>query len=63
VDRDRGVRLAEKAQGRVIEEFKTDLVIWEHKRYQSSPNLTTGEKLIMTYRKWAQQFYTRPAAV
>jgi len=57
-DQTRAERLAEKAQARVIEEFKTDLVIWEHKRYQPSPNLTAGEKLITTYRKWAQQFYT-----
>ena len=57
-DRARAERLAAKAQARVIEEFKTDLVIWEHKRYQPSPNLTAGEKLITTYRKWAQQFYT-----
>jgi nitrite reductase/ring-hydroxylating ferredoxin subunit len=57
-DPERGARLADKAQRRVIEEFKTDLVIWEHKRYQPSPNLAPSEKLITTYRKWAQQFYT-----
>jgi 3-ketosteroid 9alpha-monooxygenase subunit A len=56
-DPERGARLADKAQRRVIEEFKTDLVIWEHKRYEPSPNLAPTEKLITRYRKWAQQFY------
>jgi nitrite reductase/ring-hydroxylating ferredoxin subunit len=49
--------LAQKAKDRVIREFETDLVIWEHKRYEPRPRLTMGEHLVTRFRKWAQQFY------
>lgn len=56
-DLERARRLAAKAQQRVLDEFNTDLVIWEHKRYEPSPKLASPERLITRFRKWAQQFY------
>jgi phenylpropionate dioxygenase-like ring-hydroxylating dioxygenase large terminal subunit len=58
---DAALELARKAQERAIAEFKADLVIWEHKRYEPSPKLTAGERLIVQYRRWAQQFYVGSA--
>ena len=54
--------LAQKAKDRVIAEFETDLVIWEHKRYEPRPRLTKGERLITRFRRWAQQFYDEAGA-
>jgi phenylpropionate dioxygenase-like ring-hydroxylating dioxygenase large terminal subunit len=56
-DQSRAERLAAKAQARILDEFNSDLAIWQHKKYAPSPNLASGEKLITQYRKWAQQFY------
>ena len=56
-DADAARVLAQKAKDRVIKEFETDLVIWEHKRYEPRPRLTAGEQLITRFRRWAQQFY------
>lgn len=60
-DASSALALAQKAKDRVIKEFETDLVIWEHKRYEPRPRLTKGEHLITRFRKWAQQFYEHPA--
>lgn len=62
-DRERAARLAGRAQQRVIEEFNTDLVIWEHKRYEPSPRLAPEDRLITRFRRWAQQFYDWPAGI
>lgn len=60
-DRDAALALAQKAKDRVIREFETDLVVWEHKRYQPHPKLTQGEHLITKFRRWAEQFYDAAA--
>lgn len=56
-DVEKARELARKAQDRVVAEFTTDLTIWEHKRYEPSPKLTAGERLITRFRRWARQFY------
>jgi phenylpropionate dioxygenase-like ring-hydroxylating dioxygenase large terminal subunit len=56
-DEEKARELARKAQDRVVAEFKTDLMIWEHKRYEPSPKLTASERLIIGFRRWARQFY------
>jgi nitrite reductase/ring-hydroxylating ferredoxin subunit len=61
-DQASALALAQKAKDRVINEFETDLVIWEHKRYEPRPRLTAGEQLVTRFRKWAQQFYAGTAA-
>jgi len=60
-NRENALALAQKAKDRVINEFETDLVIWEHKRYEPRPRLTAGEQLITRFRRWAQQFYQQPS--
>lgn len=41
----------------VTHEVQQDVPIWEHKRYQASPALAPGEKAIMDWRRWFEQFY------
>ena len=39
-----------------------DFPIWQHKIYLERPRLAEGDGPIPAYRRWAQQFYTEPAA-
>jgi nitrite reductase/ring-hydroxylating ferredoxin subunit len=51
-------RLRTASQGMVTSEFELDCVIWNNKRYLASPLLASSEKSIVTFRRWAQQFYS-----
>lgn len=41
----------------ISHEVKTDLGVWNYKRYVDKPCLTVGDGPIMSYRRWAAQFY------
>jgi hypothetical protein len=36
--------------------------IWDYKKYEPRPRLTSDEKGIGPYRRWARQFYPLPPA-
>jgi nitrite reductase/ring-hydroxylating ferredoxin subunit len=38
-----------------------DFPIWEHKVYVEHPRLAKGDGPISAYRRWTEQFYSRPA--
>ncbi|KWU26052.1 Rieske 2Fe-2S domain-containing protein [Burkholderia cenocepacia] len=40
-----------------VPQFKRDLRIWDHRDYDARPTLMAGEMPIMTFRRWAAQFY------
>ena len=37
-----------------------DFPVWQHKVYVAQPRLAKGDGPIPAYRRWAQQFYSRP---
>lgn len=39
-----------------------DFPIWEHKVYVEHPRVARGDGPISAYRRWTEQFYSRPAA-
>jgi nitrite reductase/ring-hydroxylating ferredoxin subunit len=39
-----------------------DFPVWQHKIYVEHPRLAKGDGPIPAYRRWAQQFYSQPAA-
>jgi nitrite reductase/ring-hydroxylating ferredoxin subunit len=43
-------------------DLRQDYPVWEHKVYVEQPRLAKGDGPIPAYRRWAEQFYTRPAA-
>jgi phenylpropionate dioxygenase-like ring-hydroxylating dioxygenase large terminal subunit len=43
-------------------DLKQDFPIWEHKVYLDRPRLAQGDGPIPAYRRWAEQFYSQPAA-
>lgn len=45
----------------VIENWDSDIPIWEHKRYLERPALNGTERMIPLYRRWYAQFYASEA--
>jgi phenylpropionate dioxygenase-like ring-hydroxylating dioxygenase large terminal subunit len=50
-------RVAQAFVRSVVNEVGQDVPIWEHKRYEPTPSLTSTEKPILDWRRWFAQFY------
>jgi nitrite reductase/ring-hydroxylating ferredoxin subunit len=57
-----GESAARDAADSFCEGVSQDIPIWENKVYRDPPVITRTEKLILEHRRWAQQFYSDPAA-
>jgi phenylpropionate dioxygenase-like ring-hydroxylating dioxygenase large terminal subunit len=47
---------------RIVKIVDDDVPIWDYKKYEPRPRLTSDEKGIGPYRRWARQFYPLPPA-
>jgi len=45
----------------IVNDFRQDMAIWEHKRYVRPPLLVKGDGPIASFRSWSQQFYAEAA--
>ncbi len=62
LDNDRDTASISELNDRITnEQFAQDVPIWEHKRYNDRPMLTTVDGPVAQYRRWFRQFYSEPA--
>jgi 3-ketosteroid 9alpha-monooxygenase subunit A len=47
--------------GQIAKDFEHDIPIWENKSYHTRPVLCASDGPIMKIRRWAEQFYGKPA--
>jgi phenylpropionate dioxygenase-like ring-hydroxylating dioxygenase large terminal subunit len=55
-----GEGISRFGQGHVrdtIAQIEADFPIWEHKVHRANPSLAIGEGAILSFRRWARQFY------
>jgi 3-ketosteroid 9alpha-monooxygenase subunit A len=46
----------------IVDEFRNDKVIWDHKIYRNRPRLAESEGPVREFRLWARQFYASQSA-
>jgi len=46
----------------IVNDFRQDIAVWEHKRYLRPPMLVKGDGPIESFRRWTRQFYAHDDA-